>query len=312
MSKYQAPQFSIALLHPKYWGVWFGFGLLFATVTLLPYKMTYKLGRGLGLLGLKMGKSRSHVARRNLELAFPKMEAKEREAIIVENFKNSGLAIFETAMAWVWPNWRIEKHFSFENKQHMLDLEKEGRGVLVVCVHALNLELTARAFTFFSPGYGVYRPHNNPAYDFIQYWGRTNNGNQMIDRKDIKGMLRVLRKGGRLWYMPDHDYNRNKSVFVPFFAVPDACTTVGSDILISASKCAVVTASGFRTYNNYHLQIDNDISDQFPQKDPVGSATVMNQAVERIILRCIPQWMWLHKRFKTMEDPNIKKGIRYD
>ena len=312
MSKYQAPHFSTALLHPKYWGVWLGFGLLFTIVTLLPYKATYRLGRALGLLGLKVGKSRAHIARRNLELAFPDMSSSEREAIIVENFKNSGLAIFETAMAWVWPNWRVEKHFSFENKQHMLDLEKEGRGVLVICVHALNLELTARAFTFFSPGYGVYRPHNNPAYDFIQYWGRTNNGNQMIDRKDIKGMLRVLRKGGRLWYMPDHDYNRNKSVFVPFFAVPDACTTVGSDILISASKCAVVTASGFRTYNNYHLQIDNDMSDQFPKKDPIGAATVMNQAVERIILRCIPQWMWLHKRFKTMEDPNIKKGIRYD
>ncbi|WP_063656478.1 LpxL/LpxP family Kdo(2)-lipid IV(A) lauroyl/palmitoleoyl acyltransferase [Aliivibrio fischeri] len=312
MSKYPAPKFSIALLHPKYWGVWFGFGFLFAIVTLLPYKVTYKLGRSLGLLGLKLGKSRAHVARRNLELAFPEMESSEREAIIVENFKNSGLAIFETAMAWVWPDWRVEKHFSYENRQHILDLEAEGRGVLVVCLHALNLELTARAFTFFAPGYGVYRPHNNPAYDFIQYWGRTNNGNQMIDRKDVKGMLRVLRNGERLWYMPDHDYNRTKSVFVPFFAVPDACTTVGSDILISASKCAVVTASGFRTYNNYHLQIDNDISDQFPKKDPVGVATVMNKAVERVILRCIPQWMWLHKRFKTMEDPNVKKGIRYD
>ncbi|MUJ37319.1 Kdo(2)-lipid IV(A) acyltransferase [Aliivibrio fischeri] len=312
MSKYPAPKFSSALLHPKYWGVWFGFGFLFAIVTLLPYKVTYKLGRSLGLLGLKFGKSRAHVARRNLELAFPEMESSEREAIIVENFKNSGLAIFETAMAWVWPDWRVEKHFSYENRQHILDLEAEGRGVLVVCLHALNLELTARAFTFFAPGYGVYRPHNNPAYDFIQYWGRTNNGNQMIDRKDVKGMLRVLRNGERLWYMPDHDYNRNKSVFVPFFAVPDACTTVGSDILISASKCAVVTASGFRTYNNYHLQIDNDISDQFPKKDPVGVATVMNKAVERVILRCIPQWMWLHKRFKTMEDPNVKKGIRYD
>ncbi|MGN2615622.1 Kdo(2)-lipid IV(A) acyltransferase [Aliivibrio fischeri] len=312
MSKYPAPKFSSALLHPKYWGVWFGFGFLFAIVTLLPYKVTYKLGRSLGLLGLKLGKSRAHVARRNLELAFPEMESSEREAIIVENFKNSGLAIFETAMAWVWPDWRVEKHFSYENRQHILDLEAEGRGVLVVCLHALNLELTARAFTFFAPGYGVYRPHNNPAYDFIQHWGRTNNGNQMIDRKDVKGMLRVLRNGERLWYMPDHDYNRNKSVFVPFFAVPDACTTVGSDILISASKCAVVTASGFRTYNNYHLQIDNDISDQFPKKDPVGVATVMNKAVERVILRCIPQWMWLHKRFKTMEDPNVKKGIRYD
>ena len=312
MSKYQAPQFSIALLHPKYWGVWFGFGLLFATVTILPYKMTYKLGRGLGLLGLKMGKSRSHVARRNLELAFPKMEAKEREAIIVENFKNSGLAIFETAMAWVWPEWRINKHFSFENTQHVHDLAEQGKGALIVIVHALNLELTARVFTQIAPGHGVYRPHNNPAYDFIQYWGRTHYGNQVVDRKDVKGMIRLLRAGERVCYLPDHDYNRNKSVFVPFFAVPDACTTVGSDILISASNCAVVTVSGFRTYNNYHLKIDNDISSEFSKKDPIGTATRMNKAVEMVILRCIPQWMWLHKRFKTMEDPNIKKGIRYD
>ncbi|CED70218.1 lipid A biosynthesis lauroyl acyltransferase [Aliivibrio wodanis] len=312
MSNYQAPQFSTALLHPKYWGVWLGFGLIFTLVTLLPYKASYKLGRSLGKLGLKLGSSRAHVARRNLELAFPEMDSVERETIIVENFKNSGLAILETAMAWVWPNWRIEKHFSFENKQQLLDLEAQGRGVLVVCVHSLNLELTARAFSLFAPGYGVYRPHTNPAYDFIQYWGRTRFGHQMVDRKDVKGMLKILRKGGRLWYLPDHDYNRKHSVFVPFFAVKDACTTAGTGVLVDASKCAVITASSFRTYNNYHLQIDNDISADFPRKDAIGAATVMNKAIEKVILRGLPQWMWLHKRFKTMEDPNIRKSSRYD
>ena len=312
MSKYQAPIFSYSLLHPKYWGVWLGFGLLFTIVTILPYKATYKLARGLGFLGLTVSKSRAHIARRNLELAFPEMTPSERETIIIENFKNSGLAIFETGMAWVWPDWRIEKHFSYENVQYLLDFEKQNKGVLVVIVHALNLELTCRAMAGVSPGYGVYRPHNNPAYDFIQYWGRTSHGNQAIDRKDVKGMISKLRNGERVCYLPDHDYNRNKSVFVPFFAVPDACTTIGSDILISASQCAVVTVSGFRTYNNYHLQIDHDISDQFPKKDPTGVATVMNKAVERVILRGIPQWMWLHKRFKTMEDPSIRKGIRYE
>ncbi|MGF1903823.1 LpxL/LpxP family Kdo(2)-lipid IV(A) lauroyl/palmitoleoyl acyltransferase [Aliivibrio salmonicida] len=312
MSKYQAPTFSRALLHPKYWGVWLGFGLLFALVTLLPYKATYHLGRGLGFLGMKVSKSRTHIARRNLELSFPEMKSYERETIIMENFKNSGLAIFETAMAWVWPDWRVKKHFSFENVEHFQELKDQKRGVLIIIVHALNLELTCRAMALHHTGYGVYRPHNNDAYNFIQYWGRTNNGNSVVDRKDVKGMLRLLRTGERVCYLPDHDYNRNKSVFVPFFAVPDACTTMGSDILINAGKCAVVTVSGFRTYNNYHFKVDNDISAEFPKKDPIGSATRMNQAVEMLILRCIPQWMWLHKRFKTMEDPAIKKGIRYD
>ncbi|MFA0698553.1 lipid A biosynthesis lauroyl acyltransferase, partial [Vibrio sp. 10N.222.49.C9] len=96
--------------------------------------------------------------------------------------------------------------------------------------HTLNLEISARAFAVLGyPGSGVYRPNNNPAYDFIQYWGRTHNGNKLVDRKDVKEMIRVLKRGERLFYLGDHDYGRNKSVFVPFFAVKEACTTTGAN-----------------------------------------------------------------------------------
>lgn len=38
----------------------------------------------------------------------------------------------------------------------------------------------------------------------------------MIDRKDLKGMIRALKKGEVVWYAPDHDYGPAASVFVPF------------------------------------------------------------------------------------------------
>ncbi|SUP56622.1 lipid A biosynthesis lauroyl acyltransferase [Vibrio vulnificus] len=94
------PAFSISLLHPKYWPVWLGFGLLAVIVTILPYKLQLWLGRSLGLFSMRFAKSRVHVAHRNLELAFPEMGQQEREAIVVENFKNTGLALFETGIAW--------------------------------------------------------------------------------------------------------------------------------------------------------------------------------------------------------------------
>ncbi|EIV8496177.1 Kdo(2)-lipid IV(A) acyltransferase [Vibrio vulnificus] len=305
------PAFSISLLHPKYWPVWLGFGLLAVIVTILPYKLQLWLGRGLGQLSMHFAKSRVHVAHRNLELAFPEMGQQEREAIVVENFKNTGLALFETGIAWFWPDWRIKRHVVFGDTRELMELDANKKGVLVVCTHSLNLEITARAFSLFAPGYGVYRPHDNPAYDFIQTWGRTRCGNQMVDRKDVKGMLKILRGGGRLWYLPDHDYGNNHAVFVPFFAVPDACTTAGTGVLVDASKCAVITASSFRKGETYTLEIDPDISDQFPRKDTVGAATVMNQAIEKVILRGLDQWMWLHKRFKSMADPSQPRGIRY-
>jgi len=41
----------------------------------------------------------------------------------------------------------------------------------------------------------------------------------MLNRKDLRGMFKALRKGETIWYAPDHDYGRKNAVFVPFFAV---------------------------------------------------------------------------------------------
>ncbi|RJX72409.1 LpxL/LpxP family Kdo(2)-lipid IV(A) lauroyl/palmitoleoyl acyltransferase [Vibrio sinensis] len=310
--KYTKPEFSFSLLHPKHWGVWLGFGSLAIIVNILPYSLLYKFGRSLGTLGLKYGKKRAAITERNLELAFPEQTKEERDAIVLENFKNTGMAIIETGITWFWPTWRF-KRIIVEKDIHVLHEHKAAnKGVLLCCVHALNLEITARAFAVLGVGgYGVYRPHKNPAYNFIQHWGRTHNGNLLIDRKDVKQMIRVLRKGARLFYLPDHDYGRNKSVFVPFFAVPDASTTTGTSIIAHTSKCAIVPGSGFRNrHGQYDIIADTSIEQDYP-RDETAAAAYMNTYVEQIIMRAPAQWMWLHKRFKTMADPSQPKGIRY-
>lgn len=313
MSKFQSPTFSISLLHPKYWGVWFGFGLLALIVNLLPFALIQRLGRGLGLLGMRFGKKRLHVARRNLELAFPEKSQAEIETIVVENFKNTGMALFEMGISWFWPTWRLKRRISAENFEQLLEYEAQKKGVLVCCTHSLTLEITGRIFAILgAPGYGVYRPHDNAAYNYIEVWGRTHNGNQLIDRKDVKSMVRVLKNGHRLWYLGDHDYGRHKAVFVPFFAVNDACTTTGASTLIHMGKCAVVPGSGYRNKQGmYTLILDDSIHEDFPTRDPRAAAILLNKAIETVILRGVDQWMWLHKRFKTMEDESQPKGIRY-
>ncbi|WP_261816226.1 LpxL/LpxP family Kdo(2)-lipid IV(A) lauroyl/palmitoleoyl acyltransferase [Vibrio gallicus] len=313
MSKYDAPKFSLSLIHPKNWGVWFGFGILALIVNLLPYPVLFKIGRGLGKLSMRLAKSRVKVARRNLELAFPDKPQPEVEAIVEENFKNTGFAFFEMGMTWFWPTWRLKRRIRAVNLEQMIEFKEQGRGVLMCHPHTLNLEISARAFAVLGyPGSGVYRPHNNPAYDFIQYWGRTHNGNTLVDRKNVKEMLRVLKRGERLFYLGDHDYGRNKSVFVPFFAVEDACTTTGANILFGATDCAMIPATGFRdAHGHYELNLAPAIHDNFPKKDFEAGAAIMNKAYEDVILRQVDQWMWLHKRYKTMQDKSLPKGYRY-
>ncbi|WP_278182873.1 Kdo(2)-lipid IV(A) acyltransferase [Vibrio misgurnus] len=306
-TKYSKPQFSYALLHPKYWGVWLGFGLLALLVNLLPYALLLNIGRSIGQFSMRFGQQRVRVARRNLELAFPEMSQAEIDTFVLENFKNTGAALIETGITWFWPTWRFKRILINQDTQVVRDHAQNGKGVLLCCVHALNLEITARAFGVLGmSGYGVYRPHNNPAYDFIQHWGRSHNGNQLIDRKDVKTMIKVLRQGHRLFYLPDHDYGRNKSVFVPFFAVQQACTTTGTSILAYTSHCAIVLGSGFRNaQGRYEIIADTSIEADYPQKDETAAAAYMNKFVEQLILRAPEQWMWLHKRFKTMPDATM-------
>jgi len=260
-----------------------------------------------------LSKRRVNIARRNLELAFPEKSKQENQRFVEENFKNTGLALIETGITWFWPTWRFKRLLNLGDMTEIESFNSQKKGVLICCSHALNLEITARGFAVLGfSGYGVYRPHNNPAYDFIQHRGRTHNGNKTIDRKDVKSMIRVLKKGERLFYLPDHDYGRRHSVFVPFFAVENACTTVGTSILAYTSHCAMATCSGFRNEKGqYDIQVQPSIHNRYPQKDEKSAAAFMNKQMEKVILKAPEQWMWLHRRYKTMEDKTVPRGIRY-
>jgi KDO2-lipid IV(A) lauroyltransferase len=299
MNTVPSPPFTLKLLLPKYWSVWFAFGLLAFVVNALPYPLLRALGRGIGSLAMLPMKRRRKIAKRNLKLCFPEYNEQQCEELVKANFKYTGMALIETGMAWFWPDWRVKRLVTVVGKERILEQERNGRGVLVICSHHLNLEMTARIFSQFAKGYGVYRPNSNPAYEFIQHRGRTRCGHQMIDRKDVKSMLKVLKNGQRLWYLPDHDYGVNNSVFAPFFAVEQAASTAGSSVLIDATKCAVMSGVTVMNDNRYTLYIGEDLSGQFERRNPVKAASILNQEIEGMIKRDIPAWMWLHKRFKT-------------
>lgn len=290
----------MAFLKPKYWGFWLGLGF-FRLILLLPYPILRRIGEGLGLLfaKLKTGKRRMKIARRNLELCFPDYSKEQIESILQANLKSVGMAIIETGMAWFWSDERIKKWSKVEGIEHLRDNKQDG--VIFVGVHFLTLELGGRIIGLQQPGIGVYRPNDNPLMNWLQVWGRLRSNKDMLDRKDLRGMIKALRGGEIIWYAPDHDYGRRNAVFVPFFAVPDAATTTGSYYLLRSSpNSKVVPFAPLRNADGsgYTVTISPpvDFSDLNSETE---IAARMNKVVEREILKGAEQYMWLHRRFKT-------------
>ncbi|MBG3089806.1 Kdo(2)-lipid IV(A) acyltransferase [Proteus terrae] len=295
----KSPPFKKSFLQPKYWLTWFGIGLLYILV-LLPYPVIYWLGTRLGRFSKVFLKKRVQIAERNLELCFPQMPKSQREALVNKNFESVGMGLFETGMAWFWPEWRVKRWFKVSGLENVSMIQEKGQGILLIGIHFLTLELGARIFGIYTPGVGVYRPNDNPVMDWLQTWGRLRSNKFMIDRKDVKGMIRSLKAGEIVWYAPDHDYGPRKSVFVPLFAVDKAATTTGTYILARTSKPALIpfTPKRLPEGKGYELIISPPVAD-FPVDNEKNAAKAMNKVVEQEILRAPDQYMWLHRRFKT-------------
>lgn len=286
--------------HPRYWLAWSGIFVLFAC-SFLPYSTSLFIGRLFGRLSTYFAKSRGHIAKRNIEICFPDLTESQVKEKVRLNFENTGIALMEMAMAWFWPRWRINQLLKVTGIEHLHKAKENGQGVILLGAHFLTLEMGARALGTVHPCSAVYRKHSNAVLDYWFHWGRMREHNAMLDRKDLKSMLRTLKNGETIWYAPDHDYGRHKtSVFTPFFTVENANTVAGTSTLARVKNSCVIPMFLKRLPGSlgYELVFYPQL-EGFPTKDLQADAHTTNQQIENMILECDDQYMWMHRRFKT-------------
>jgi len=308
-NKVLQPNFKLSFLLPKYWLTWLGVVILY-TISWLPYKLQLSLGRLIGRLLYLIGSSRKKVAIKNLELCFPNMSANERQHMLKRNFENTGIALLETGMGWWWPNWRVKRKVTFKGLEHVRKAQQEGKGILLLTMHYLSVEISCRAIGYGQPMVVFYRPHNNQLMEFFQFRGRGRSNKYMLGKRDVKGLMKALKDGESCVYLPDQDYGRNRSLFVPFFAVQDAATTTGT-LLFARQKNAVsimLTPTRNEDGSGYTVEF-SPVLEGFPTDNDENDLIRVNQELEKAILKKPEQYMWLHRRFKTR--PNKEDASFY-
>lgn len=299
------PVFRAYFLHPRFWLLWLGLGLLWL-IAQLPYKVLLRLGRGLGGVMYRLASSRRKIAARNLELCFPQMPAAEREALLKENFASTGITFFEMAIAWWWPAERLRRLGSIEGLEHLRQAEADGQGVILMALHFTTLEMGGGLLGMAQNMYGMYRPHKNPLFDYVQRRGREQRLLGVIGRDDVRGMLKLLRAGGVVWYAPDQDYGAQRSVFVPLFGVPAATVTATSKFArMGRAQVIPFTQQRLPDGQGYRLVIHPPLAD-FPTESEEADCLRVNQWIEQAISQCPEQYLWAHRRFKTRPEGESK------
>jgi Kdo2-lipid IVA lauroyltransferase/acyltransferase len=303
---HRAPPFRTALLAPNHWPAWVGLGAIWL-VARIPYAMLLRLGRLIGALAARFLRDRRRIAARNIELCFPELDARARARLLEENLRDSGIMLIEFALAWMGSSRKIaDLPVTIEGLEHLAAAHAAKRGVLLVGAHFSHLELCARLVSQRIRIAGMYREHEDGAFEWAIKRARLHYASAMFTKDQLRQTVRWLKAGGTVWYAPDQDMRGKDVVFAPFFGV-HAATITATHHLARLSGAQVIPFFHRRLDGGgYAIRLEQPLPD-FPSADAIADTARVNACIERMVREAPTQYLWMHKRFKTR--PAGESGI---
>lgn len=287
---------------PKYWPTWIGLGLLRLTC-LLPFNWQIGLGKSMGRLAHRIGAERRAITRRNIELCFPELSIQERNKLAREHFEALGVSLMEMGLARWATDKKLQAISTVEGVEIIQQTLDEGYGVILLCAHFTALEVSGRVFRLQSPPFdAVFRRFRSDFTTEILAGTREKSVRHLIEKNDIKSMVRSLRNGVPVWYAPDQSYHLKQSALIPFFGVP-AMTNIATTTLAKLGRAKVIPFLPRRLpEGGYELRILPPI-EGVPSDDPIEDTKKYMAIIEAHIRLCPEQYYWVHRKFKNRPDP---------
>ncbi|HEY1491527.1 MAG TPA: LpxL/LpxP family Kdo(2)-lipid IV(A) lauroyl/palmitoleoyl acyltransferase, partial [Steroidobacteraceae bacterium] len=289
----------LRLFAPRYWPTWIGLGLL-RLLVLLPYPALCLVGRTLGALMLRLPLRFAAVARRNIDMCLPELDAAARKRLLAEHFASLGMGLVEAPLAWWGTPARMARLIRTEGAEHVHAALARGRGALLLTGHFTLLELAGRAVAMITRTGFLYRPPKNEVLAYTLGKLRCRYGGHAIPRDDIRGFISALKSNEAVWYAPDQSFRKKGAQMVPMFGIPAATNTF-------TSRLAQLTGAPVLPYflqrlpgSQGYLTTIYPPLENFPTDDPVADAERFNHMIEAQVRRAPEQYLWIHRRFKGL------------
>jgi KDO2-lipid IV(A) lauroyltransferase len=267
----------------------------------LPAGWQSALGGLIGALAWHFAGGRRRVALRNLELCLPELDAAARERLAREHFRWLGRSLVERGLLWFAPRERLMQLIEVEGDVRFA--ERSTAPVMWLVPHFMALEAAASAVQLFQSRRGatIYQRQSNPVFDAAMRAGRERFGDSVLfARQDsAKPLIRAIREQGLGFFnLPDMDFGRKDSEFVPFFGVPAATIVAPARMARMLGMVVQPVVAQMREGGGWRVVFHEPWSG-WPTEDALADTRRMNEWIEAEVRRHPAQYLWVHKRFKT-------------
>jgi KDO2-lipid IV(A) lauroyltransferase len=288
----------------------FAAGLLFllaAAAARLPWRWQRALGDALAWLWQRLDARESRVSRRNLELAYPALDAAARARLHRDVLRTTARQALETLVLWTRPHATNLAMLRETHGTGLFDAAiAAGRGVLVAAPHYGNWELLNQWLAARTPLAILYKPPESAIGEAFLRRVRADDANAArieqvpAEGSAVRRLLRVLQGGGVVGILPDQQPKGGDGVFAPFFGVdaltmtllPRLAARTGAAVLFA--YCERIDAPGAAPA--FALRIEA-APEGIASDDTNEGARALNAGVERIARRDPAQYQWTDKRY---------------
>lgn len=307
------PVFKASFLHPRYWGIWFGVGIMLV-FAYIPAKIRNPVLGRLGRFAGRFVKGARRRARINLLYCLPELNEQQREKLIDDMFATA----VQTTILMVEQSVRspefLMKRVRWHGEEHLDAIRTEGRNVIFMVPHGWGVDIPAMLMAAKGqPMAAMFHNQSNPLVDWMWNAVRRRFGGRMHARNDgIKPFISSVRQGYWGYYLPDQDHGAEHSEFVDFFGTYKA-TLPAVGRLMKVCHAAIVPL--FPVYRAKEGMLDiyiNAPMDDIKDADATTIARRMNEEVEKLVYPNPEQYVWVLKLLKTRKEGDIEPYERQD
>lgn len=311
---------TIQLFNPKYILTWVLFFIAWI-LGQLSHKTALRIGNCIGAVIYKLFPKRVYIVKTNMQLCFPEKSDSEINILVKQHFKDLVSGVCETAIAWYGSNKAIDmlsNKIEFENEHILQQYLNSDKPLLMLTPHSVSQEFLSKYLARKYKYTPVFRHMNNPVANYLMQKARLRIYKNLILKADTRTIVKSLRSHKEpVAILPDQDFGRKRSVFVPFFGVPAATTTALSKYK-KMTDCNIIVLSYSRKFDSKSDKLSGIPSKYvikvFPPLEITGydfehDAREFNKVLEQIILKDITTYFWVARKFKTrpIGEPKIYK-----
>jgi KDO2-lipid IV(A) lauroyltransferase len=265
---------------------------LFRLLSTFPLPVLHFLGAALGWLVYLLSPSYRRRLRGNLEGAG--FGRHLRQAIA-----ESGKAIVELPFVWCARPERVAAHATEENWDYVQSVLDSGRGIVFLTPHLGCFEITAQQIALRTPLTVMYRPPKKAALKPLIEGARARHNLHLApaNMSGVRILAKCLRKGEPIGLLPDQVPQEGEGVWAPFFGrsaytmtLPAKLARMGdAEVILVYAERKPGGAGYIVRFVPFEGALDGSAAEQ---------ATIVNQAMERLIARCPSQYFWSYNRYK--------------